>query len=251
MTDPRPVIAALAEYRNAIAELPLTVREADDSAEAIVVVSGEGLWWNAARTAFEAGAAAIVVAHPRSVPAGDGVLDRMPVIIDRPRLRADVVADALAFGSEPRAISALVRSGREHDSILGDTIGWLRRLADGPLRVATTSGRDTGVALVERADGAGPVIALTLVRGPSMPDEFRIDALGEQRLEVEATRFGVRVAAADEHGTRLAARRFEEPPRLALRRALEALETGDDPHDLAELRHDLDVAAEVTRGATA
>lgn len=237
MSARHPVLASLAEYRTAIAELPLTTRGTAHPAGAIVVVAGEGSWWDAAHRAVAAGAAAIVVARPAAAPPAGASFDA-PVILERPRLRPDVVEDAFAFGSEPRALSALCRWGADA-TVVHDTIGWLRVLADGPLRAAAAA---RGLGLLERVDAGGPAIGLTVLRGPTMPDAFRIDALAECRLEVDAGAVEVRVTGADERGSHLAPRRLEGSARIALRRAIRVIDDGDAPDDVELLRHDIELA---------
>ena len=62
---------------------------------AVVVVPGSGDWWQAMLAARAGGAAAVVIADPQALPpealAPHPWPDGVPVIVERPRLRPDVV----------------------------------------------------------------------------------------------------------------------------------------------------------------
>ena len=92
------VFAPAGAYRGAIAELPLSARAAESASGAIVVVPGGNDWVDAVREAVENGALAVVVADPAAAPTAEvrrlAEGTRIPVIVERPLLRADVAADA-------------------------------------------------------------------------------------------------------------------------------------------------------------
>ena len=103
MTRPIAVHSGLGTYRVAAAELPASARIADSPDRAIVVVSGDGSWWDAAIRALDEGAAGVVVARPASAPGGAlssarGGSEPRPLVIERPLLRADVACAAIAAG---------------------------------------------------------------------------------------------------------------------------------------------------------
>ena len=83
------VVAGVVSYRIAVAELPMSASLADDTAAAIVVVSGDGRWDDGVRAAAEAGAVAVIVSRPSPVAAGriEGLvadLGALPVVVERP-----------------------------------------------------------------------------------------------------------------------------------------------------------------------
>ncbi|MGZ8805017.1 MAG: hypothetical protein ACXWZG_06950, partial [Microbacterium sp.] len=94
------VFAPAGAYRTAVAELPLSARRASGAAGSIVVVPAGSAWVDAVRAAAANGALAVVVADPASAPAAEvrrlAEGTHVPVIVERPLLRADVAADARA-----------------------------------------------------------------------------------------------------------------------------------------------------------
>ncbi|MFH8251193.1 hypothetical protein ACH3VR_12555 [Microbacterium sp. B2969] len=245
-----PVFASSPAYRVAVAELPLATRTADRAAGAVVVLEGRAGWWDAATAAIEDGAVAIVATEPVAPPVEVlEALRRVPVIVDRARLREDVVADVRRAAVVPRVLSALSQAPACTHA-LRDAVGWLRVLAGGPLRVGG-SRRPGDPALLEPADGDGPLAALTSVEGPGMPDLMRVTAVAERRVEVEASRTRIVVSLADGAGVLIQPSRFESASRLALRRAIAALDDGGEPADLADLIHDATLARALaaSRGA--
>ena len=59
---------AMNDLRVAADGLPARVEHARDAAGAIVVVDGSAEWWDAAASAIDGGARAVVVAEPLEVP---------------------------------------------------------------------------------------------------------------------------------------------------------------------------------------
>ncbi len=68
------------------------------------------------------------------------------------------------------------------------------------------------------------------------------------RSELEATTERTVVSTTGERGAVVAPARFETPQRLALRRAVDALEGENDPLDLAELAADAALAEQLAGG---
>jgi hypothetical protein len=249
------IATELPAYRAAAAQLPVTAvppapAGSSEARGALVVVPGVGPWWRGIRAARDAGAAAAIVADPVTVPpeAVDAldVPPDIPVIVERPRLRPDVAADALS-GREggPTLISieaAAASAGFE--AVLRDAVGWARTLAGAPdvppaLRsaAATPHGR---MALLDAGlpGGAVPVSVLAAVlQGKRCGGLVRVLALGTVRTEVTidqpAGMARVQRCAAD--GDLVAPARFEASARLALRRAAAACAEGREVPDLREL----------------
>jgi hypothetical protein len=248
-----PVFAELPTYSAAVAGLPLSAAITDDRRGAVVVVPGSGDWRIAVHDAIAAGAAAVVVADPavlrrEAVEAVPWPRD-IPVIVERPCLRPDVVADALLArrGSPPRLITVeCAAPAAALDGVILDGFGWARSLIGGPLAlhasIATVQGR---IAFLEwRDSGDGPVpatVMATPVGGVHPGGLLQVLALGEVRTEVtldQPARF-TRVETFTEEGALRAPERFESSARLALRRAIDACLSDEPPADLDELLEDL------------
>lgn len=241
------VQAPTGSYREALAELPLSARRVDLPHGAIVVVAGGDGWVGAALAAVSAGAVGVVVADPAFVPAED--VRRLagagiPIIIERPLLRADVSADAVAArtaasgGVPPRVLVAEATASRAGlTAATRDAVGWLRILAGEALELVAADG---GLALLETsADISATLTAVVTAR----PDagRIRVQALGEVITEVEIEGRAGRLATASAVGRLVAPARFESSERLALRRAVEAFAAHTTPTDLAALAADTDL----------
>jgi len=251
------VIAGTDAYRIAIAELPVSARASDDAAGAVVVVGGDRDWCAGARAASRAGAAAVVVSRPARVDA-DAVralladVGELPVLIERPWLRPDAIADVLAGrrvdgDAEPPSLVAVdcVASASAFDPVLRDAVGWLRVLSGGPPNLRATS---EGLAHFDALQPDSAPAVLTAVRVLDGGDRLHVHALGALRSEVDASEAGAAVSTTTARGRVVAPERRESHERLTLRRAIEAAETGAPTTDLAELAADARLAAEVARG---
>ena len=234
-----PVVAELPEYAVAVAGLPLSTERVDRAAGAIVVVDGATRWWDAAASALEAGAAAVLVAEPQEVPlervarlAGLAAKSGVPILVHRARLRDDLVAVALEqrAGSAPRVVVAECRAtARDLPAMVRDAVGWTRALADERLAVAAASfGPASGTALL-RARAGGRVIG-SLIVGTTIGEAtvLRVQALGEAttELEIDAPLGRTELATSTVRGRLVAPTRFEAGERAALRRAVEAVAQG-------------------------
>ncbi|BAJ74706.1 Rhs family protein [Microbacterium testaceum StLB037] len=233
----REVRTDLAAYRAAVAELAPLVR-LGRGAGAIRVVEGRGAWWERL-----VDAAAFVVDEPDPAPAEThaelGAIG-VPVAVVRRRLRPDVVADA---GAEPVAARHVVVDawgGRtDATALLRDALGWARVLAGGPLSVVDRADTATATTLALRGpDGVGA--SVTRAIGGGVGGALVATALGPRRLEVRVDSASplAEVAFDDEEGRRIRPVRRESPERLALRRVLEAVESGAALTDLADLSAD-------------
>lgn len=258
--DRVPVFAAVPDYAAAISELPISAGPTDDSDGAVVVVPGSGDWWNALVEARDAGAAAVVLADPRVLPRGAAGAypwsGGVPVIVERPRLRPDVVADALRArrGSPPRLITVeCAGPAAALDGLILDGFGWARFLAGGPLTfragLAAPQGR---IALLDREDPAGPgsrgslpaTLAGSSIGGLHPGGLLQVLALGEVRTEITVDQPAglTRVETCTEEGALRAPWRYESSARLALRRAIEACSSNEPVADLGEFLEDMALA---------
>jgi len=246
------VRADLPRYRIAVAELPLSASLASHAEGAIVVVAGSGRWVQAARAALAADAAAVIVSNPGAFMDDDcaellRTAGDRPIIVDRPLLRADVVASAVAQDATAHYVTVEVAAapGRR-DAVMREAVGWMRVLAGGACEVRgvdwTSSAR---LGLVQRVDGV-VVGALTVstITGADEGAWIRAVAVADSRVEVlvdEAdARASVEIATAD--GVLRVPRRFEARERVALRRAIEAAGSSNAVADLADLRADAAIA---------
>lgn len=259
------VAGASRGYRAALAELPLRTAAVDDVRDAIVVIDGSPQWAHRARLALQGGASALVIARPGAVDdeqlaALEQLAGPTPIVLDRPWLRADLLADAVArdipLDTAPSVVSDLaghvtadvVAVDSELGDLVRDAIGWLRTLAGGPLRMRAAEAVPHGViALFEHADSgrAAALTASALVgRGGA---RLRAHSVGVTRVEIDldaATHLRSIVVTTAE-GALSRPRRHEAPERLALRRAVEAVVEGVPTADLGDFRHDSALAAQV------
>jgi hypothetical protein len=246
------VHTTLAAYRAAIAELPLRTRLGDSPAGAIVVVPGDAGWVDAVLAAAEAGAAAVVVADPALAPAADvrELADRMtvPVVVERALLRPDVADAARAARADSGAVAhprAVVLDGAAPEALLGvvtrDAIGWGRVLAG---QTPSPTAGDGLLALLETPAGTPVTLCLVTTRRPGR-GWVRAQVLDEVTTEVSIEGRESRVVTATASGRLTAPTRFESSERLALRRAVDAMDAGGRPDDLAVLAVDTDVAERV------
>ena len=220
---------------------------------AVVVVPGAGDWWQGMLAARAGGALAVVIADPGLLPRealesspwpGD-----IPVIVERPRLRPDVVADAVRArrGSPARIITVeCAAPAAALDAAIRDGFGWARSLAQGPLTlrsgIATAQGRMALLDSEASAGGSVPAtLAATVTGGRHAGGLLQVLALGEVRTEVTVDQPAglTRLETSTEDGTLRAPERYESSARLALRRAFDACASGGAVADLDELLEDM------------
>ena len=240
----------LSAYRGAVGELSASTRRAEGQAGAICVVPGAGRWWDAATRAVDAGACAVVIADPDVGPAPavsrlDAVTHAgVPVIVERPRLRADVIADAQLAAPPLMILADVVASAKSARASSRDAIGWLRALTGGPPTVLSVArGRHSLIAALETTAGVPAALSITTSRVDTCP-AIDVIAIGDSRLELridDAT--GTRsIRQVRAEGALEPAARLESSARLALRRALAAV-AGEPVADLDELCSDSSVDA--------
>lgn len=249
-----PVRTDLDAYRIAVAELPGSAIVSPDVKGAIAVVPGDDVWWVAASDAIAAGAAAVVVAQPAVAPLEDlealaSLVGATPVIVERPLLRADVVAAVGASVQTLPAAGALAvechAPARTLGPALRDAIGWARVIARAPLApLAAESWGGRVLALLESEQGASVSIVAAAQSGAPVPGRVRITSIAGTRVEVDAD-LDIVVSLTDAAGRGILPARFESSERVALRRAISAVRTAERSSDLADLRHDAALAAAV------
>lgn len=238
----REVQTDLAAYRAAVAELAPRVLPGD-GAEAIRVVEGRGAWWEGL-----VGAAGFVVDEPEPAPANVharlGAIP-VPVVVVRRRLRPDVVSDTGAEAVSARHVVVDAWGGRnDATALLRDAIGWARVLAGGALSVVDRA--DTAAATTRALRGPDGVgVSVTRAIGDGVGGVLVATSLGARRLEVRVDSASplAEVAFDDEGGRRIRPLRRESAERLALRRVLDAMDTGAPVSDLAELAADDEVVS--------
>ena len=245
------VCAVLPDYRAAVAELPVSAASSESPRGSVVVVPGAGGWWDRALAARAEGAAAIVIADPQDLPheAREALrtLTDIPIIVERPRLRPDLVDDAIqGRAGIPASIIAVecAAPASELNPVIRDGFGWARVFAGGPLSIlAGSATAQARVALLEpRERRAGPAVTLAgnAEAGSGSGGLLRVLALGEVRSEVSVDQAAglVRLETCTEEGALVAPRRFEASARLALRRAFEACSTGGAVTDVEDFLDD-------------
>lgn len=235
------------EYAVAIAELPLRVRATSALSGTVVVVGGEPGWGTRLRRAADAGAAALVLCEPQTLDAAEFAAAEgiaVPVVVERARLRDDVVRDAAGMGYPPRIVQVECgAAGVDAALVLRDAIGWARVLAGGRLEVRIT--RATARAVLVQSQRTSVAVSVLLGRRDSATMWLRALAVDSERTEVVLRhRVGPAVVVrAGSTGSLHLPARYESSARVALRRALDAVEGGGHPADLEELAHDSAIAA--------
>lgn len=250
-------------YSVAAAELPLSVVAVPPGAEAgaIVVIDGEDGWLDRATAAAARGASALILTDPRlgmhDERAARTLSAQLPVILDRPHFRPDVMDDVLGHSlgaplgtGASWARWALVIANCQAQrtrlpEVLCDTVGWLRVLA-GPL--ALERARGAGVGVLAQLHGPGGTVSLTarVLAEAGADPRFAVMGIGSRRLQlvIEPGEPAL-VRWAGEDGEATAGLRFEGRARLAVRRAASALREGERPDDVNEFIADAVIAREL------
>jgi hypothetical protein len=250
------VFTDLPAYSAAVAELPVSTALAENARGAVAVVPGTGDWWQGMLAARAGGAAAVVLADPAVLPRGAVESEQwpgdIPVIVERPRVRPDLAAAAVAArrGSPARLISVeCAAPAAGLGALICDGFGWMRCLAGGAVAlqssIATVHSR---IALLDAGDsqcGAVPAtLSATVIGGLHAGGLLQVLALGEVRTEVTVDQPAgfARVETVTEEGTLRAPERYESSARLALRRAVDACLAEGPAADLEELLQDMALA---------
>jgi hypothetical protein len=242
-----PVWASSGEFPAAVAQLPGRTRAAASPDGAICIVDGRA--WVHDVPAMIDGARAVVLTRAAAVPdAGLVALARggVPVVVDRPRLRADDVAAVRAGDvSRPRhVIVDVLAVAEELRAAVADGVGWARVIVGGDLVVRSSA--TTPESLLAALEGAGGIGVSLAATRQTMPAGVAIRAYGiaETRVEVQIDDVaGIReVRYEDAAGRSLPALSYETSLRLALRRALAAVDGHDAADDAGDLLGDRRVA---------
>lgn len=259
----RGVFTQSPSYIAAVAGLPVSTALAGSARGAVVVVPGAGDWWRGLLSARHQGAVAVVLECPGILARGSFDAGAwpgawradIPVVVERPRLRPDVVSDVLRAGQRSRTRIITVECAApaaELDGVVRDGLGWIRSLVRGP--VIFRAGNSTGpgrMALLESPSSNGGSTSATLLGtvldGPDAGAHVRVLALGEVRTEVvvDLPAGLVRAGTSTTDGTLEHPLRYESSARLALRRAVEAAASGEAVSDFGELLQDMLLAREV------
>jgi hypothetical protein len=247
------VFTDLPAYTAAVAELPVSGARAESVRGAVAVVPGTGEWWQGMVAARAGGAAAVVLADPAVLPQGAIESEQwpgdIPVIVERPRLRPDVVAAAVGArrGSPTRIITVeCAAPAARLGALICDGFGWMRSLAGGAVAlessIATGHSRFALLDSVEVRGGTVPgTLSATAIGGLHAGGLLQVLALGEVRTEVTIDQPAgfARVETVTEEGAECAPERYESSARLALRRAIDACLAEGSAADLAELLEDM------------
>lgn len=228
-------------YRSAVAELPLHARSSGHVAGAIGVVFGVDDWIAAVARLQSEGAVAVVVSDPDVTSVQDirhlVRHTRIPVVLERPLLRADAAAAALA-GRNGHAPRLLVADGAARpgavDVVARELCGWVRILAGQQFAVAAA---DTSLALLTGAAGVPAAISVVSVRRRGS-GHLRVQALGEVITDVRVEGRETRMSTSSAAGSLVAPVLYESSERVALRRAFGALASPALIADLEELALD-------------
>lgn len=247
------VFTALPAYAAAVAELPVSAALTEDMRGAVVVVPGTGDWWRGMLAARAAGASAVVVTDPAVLPRGAVDPERwpgdIPVIVERPRLRPDVVADAV--GARRRSPARIINvECAAPAAVLGalicDGFGWMRSLAGGSvtLQSSIATGHSRIALLGSGGYKGGPVpatLSATAIGGLHAGGLLQVLALGEVRTEVTVDQPAglTRVETFTGEGALRASERYESSARLAVRRAVDACLSDWPAADFEELLQDM------------
>lgn len=247
-------------YAVALAGMPLHAHEAREPRGAVAVVGGRD--GRAGVDALEAGAVGLVITDAQWLSAADAraivsAAGSVPVIVDRPLLRPDMLEQAVAGrrGAPALMVTAEVRTpDADAEGALRDVLGWARGLAGDSFEVVTAGGTRTRFgALLESTSGRLPlVLTVTKATRDARSPELHVTVLGETRSEVRLDpRAGVAdVRTVDGDGDLVAPTRHEGRERVALRRCLEALRGGVRPDDLPEFAGDAETSARLTASVT-
>lgn len=251
MSDSRiAVFAAERGYRAAIAELPARTRHAHSADNARIVVVDDGVPPSTRSAAPRAEAVILRSAETEGIEGGAG----RSVIVQRRWLRPDVLEDVLAGrrGSPHTAIVVeCVAAATELPAMLVDAIGWVRALAASDIRLDeshATAG--AGLASLRAADDSPVSIGWVAQRGAADGGMLRITVLGVVRSEigVDLAASRITVDTLTREGRLRAPERFERAERVALRRAVDAVESGVPRDELDALRADATLAGALLAG---
>jgi hypothetical protein len=172
--------------------------------------------------------------------------------VERALLRTDWTVDAVSGRTAtdgwaaPRVATAEGTAPAGSVPVVArDAVGWLRVLVGGALSVVAG---DRGLALLETATGLSATLSVVPTDRPGA-GQLRARALGEVRTEVAVEAERARIVTVTAQGSLVAPPRFESSARLAVRRAIAALSSGDEVDDLSALLADATVVDRIWSGA--
>lgn len=251
-------------YAAAIAELPLSAHRSPERHAAIVVISGRAGWAGRLDEAVAAGARAVILREPEAGDLADldaaGAAAAVPIIVDRPLLRSDLVDDVRAGAARAPALVQVEcsASGAEFAAVARDAVGWARVLAGGALALEASRSTARGFSALLSWPGddsvGGVPVSIVATRRSGTDPWIRAIALGVERTEVtiDVARGSAVVERTSEAGRVIHPTRWESAERVVVRRAIEALESESIPSrgsaGLADLDADARLAAAADRG---
>ena len=206
---------------------------------------GDRGWVGAVVAAEQAGARAVVVADPMLAAVDELQLlagrIAIPLVLERPLLRPDVAGDARAAmpgegpGAMPRTIVIDAAASASRLGVVArDAVGWGRVLAG---EAPTLLSGDRGLALLETGRGIALTVSVVTTRRPGT-GWVRAQALGEAIADVDVEGRVVSVVISTPSGRLILPPRYESSERVAMRRALAAVESAESPDDLRDLISD-------------
>lgn len=243
-----PVWSNDTAFAAALAQLPDRAERAPTPAGAVCVIDGRRERADRLRAVLAERPAAIVLTGGEG--ASPAVLDELalaelPVVVHRALLRHDDVDLVRTLSYRHVLVDAV--GGQRDRRGLAAAVGWARVTAGSDLRVVSRARTSDSavIAALESASGRTATVSWTQ-RATLAGLTLSVLGLSDQRLEVEIDPVaGIRVVRiVDDHGALDHAPRYEASERLALRRALAAIE-GERPDDLGALRHDRAVAGSI------
>ncbi|WP_047520181.1 hypothetical protein [Microbacterium sp. ZOR0019] len=229
------VFAADDEYRIALAELTASAVVASDIHDADIVIGS--------RRSKSRGDQLVLLSAGRGVPIDPPAAS---VVIDRAWFRTDVAQELVGErGWFPRIEVEVTAPVRELHTVLTDVVAWVRTLADAGLRPGVGAATRAGGIAEARAGDA--VVTLQIRQRETGTPVLRVAGIGPRRVEIriDDDRRTPRVRVADEAGELLLPMRWEDPARVALRRAVEACRSGAVVADFDEYVCDSSIAAQL------
>lgn len=256
-STPTPVFATHEPYRRALGGVTSSTARAADARGAVVGVPGVTDWPSLVAGAIRQGAVAVVVDDPAELsPAAIAGLPllmphlrTLPVLLERPRLRADLCRASVEGRAGLPARAVVVEcagASAEESGLLRDAVGWGRVLSGGELALCATSRSAGGlVSLLEGPPQVPVTIVFTTLGSAGGGGLLRVSALGETRTEVTIDLVAgvVDLDTVTAAGTFRAAPLHESSHRLALRRGVVAAASGKHEPDVADFAHDCALTA--------
>jgi hypothetical protein len=225
-------------YRIAIAELTASTASVADVAEADIVVGSRVPESRAHQLVIISTERGLTVDPPLGSTA----------VLERPWFRSDVEQDVEARrGWFPRIEVEVTAPASELHAVLTDAVAWTRTLASA--EVQPGAGGATRVGGIAEARAGETVVTLQVRRRETGAAALRVTGVGPRRIEisVDDDRRSARVRIADEDGELALPERWEDPARVALRRAVHVRRSGVAITEIDDYRRDAAIAARLLR----